>query len=68
MTICHSRVKIALITLPILLPATPDQAPAELRTAPLWAWTDEMDPERLKGQLRQFKERGIWQGRPLGLR
>jgi hypothetical protein len=33
--------------------------PAEFRTAPLWVWNDEMDPERLKEQLRQFKEQGI---------
>jgi hypothetical protein len=33
--------------------------PAEFRTAPLWVWNDEMDPERMKEQLRQFKEQGI---------
>jgi hypothetical protein len=55
----HSQVKRALIALPILLPAARGQAPAEFRTAPLWVWNDEMDPKRVKEQLRQFKEQGI---------
>ena len=33
--------------------------PAEFRTAPLWVWNDEMDPERIKEQLRQFKQQGM---------
>lgn len=33
--------------------------PAEFRTAPLWVWNDEMNPERIKEQLRQFKEQGM---------
>ena len=33
--------------------------PAEFRTAPLWVWNDEMDPERIKEQLRQFKRQGM---------
>jgi hypothetical protein len=33
--------------------------PVEFRTAPLWVWNDEMDAERMKEQLRQFKEQGI---------
>jgi hypothetical protein len=35
--------------------------PAEFRTAPLWVWNDEMNLERIKEQLRQFKEQGIGQ-------
>lgn len=33
--------------------------PAEYRTAPLWVWNDEMEPARLKEQLRQYKEQGM---------
>ena len=33
--------------------------PAEFRTAPLWVWNDEMNPDRIKEQLRQFKEQGM---------
>ncbi len=33
--------------------------PAEFRTAPLWVWNDEMNPQRMKEQLRQFKLQGI---------
>lgn len=33
--------------------------PAEFRTAPLWVWNDEMNPERIKEQLQQFKEQGM---------
>ena len=33
--------------------------PADFRTAPLWVWNDEMDPARMKDQLRQFKEQGF---------
>jgi hypothetical protein len=33
--------------------------PAEYRAAPLWVWNDEMEPARLKEQLRQYKEQGI---------
>jgi hypothetical protein len=33
--------------------------PAEFRTAPLWVWNDEMNTERIREQLRQFKEQGI---------
>jgi len=33
--------------------------PAEFRTAPLWVWNDEMDPGRIKEQLRQFKQQGM---------
>ena len=33
--------------------------PAEFRTAPLWVWNDEMDPDRMREQLRQFKEQGM---------
>src|SRR3972149_9038389 len=35
--------------------------PAEFRTAPLWVWNDGMNAERIKEQLRQFKEQGIGQ-------
>jgi len=35
--------------------------PAEFRTAPLWVWNDDMNPERIREQLRQFKEQGIGQ-------
>jgi hypothetical protein len=33
--------------------------PAEYRAVPLWVWNDEMEPARLKEQLRQYKEQGI---------
>ena len=33
--------------------------PADFRTAPLWVWNDEMDPTRMREQLRQFKEQGM---------
>ncbi|MFB3920739.1 MAG: glycosyl hydrolase [Terriglobia bacterium] len=33
--------------------------PNEFRPAPLWVWNDEMDPERIKEQLRQFKQQGM---------
>lgn len=35
--------------------------PNEFRTAPLWVWNDEMNLERVKEQLRQFKEQGMGQ-------
>jgi len=35
--------------------------PAEFRTGPLWVWNDEMSEERIREQLRQFRQQGMGQ-------
>jgi hypothetical protein len=33
--------------------------PVDYRPAPLWVWNDELTPQRVRGQLREFHRAGM---------